>query len=164
MKLTINCAYCDRAHTFQQGDFKSAMRSLEMFAFKCAACDSTTSVELSTKRKRQGAGYKAIVQRREDEHARKVAAAVKRNAMIAEQLLAMPGCTCGEHQTEAAIADDCARFGRSSDRAERLAQYGHLFNTRGVTYGIPCAPHHDHKCPCRNTAGEAKILESAGRV
>lgn len=156
MKLTINCAYCDRPHTFQQSDFKSAVRSLELLAFKCASCGSTTSVEISTKRKRQGPGYKAIVAQREAEHARKIEAAVKRNAVIAERLLAMPGCTCGERQTEGAIAHDCARFGRSSDRAERLAQFGHLFNTRAVTYGIPVEPHHDHGCPLRGTREETE--------
>jgi transposase-like protein len=61
MVIMINCAYCERPHSFVQRDFKIALRSLEMFAFNCTACGSTTSVELSTKRKRQGPGYKALV-------------------------------------------------------------------------------------------------------
>lgn len=147
MKLTINCAYCDTPHSFVQRDFKSALRSLEMFAFKCTKCDSTTSVELYTKRKRQGAGFKEIVRKSEAEHARKREAAVKRNLAIAERLLSMPGCTCGP-RIAALGAEDAKR---------RYAEYGHAFSSTSISYGIPNEPHHDHGCPCRGTDEEAAI-------
>lgn len=154
MKLTINCAYCDQPYTFQQRDFKSAVRSLEMFAFKCNACDSTTSVELSTKRKRQGAGFKAIVAKREAEHARRVEAAVKRNLAIAERLLSQPGCTC---------APTIAALG-AEDAKRRYATYGHAFSSSAISYGIPVEPHHNRECPLRGTVAEteARGLQHGG--
>lgn len=151
MKLTLNCAYCDQAHSFVQRDFKSAQRSLKMFSFKCAACGSTTGVELSTKRERQGAGYKALVAKRQAEHRRKVDSAKVRNLATAERLLSQPGCTCGER---------IARLG--ADNAKRMyAEYGHCFSSASSTYGIPNVPHHDMGCPCRNTGDEARIRKLA---
>lgn len=148
MKLTINCAYCDQPHSFQQRDFKSAVRSLEMFAFKCNACGSTTSVELSTKRKRQGAGYKAIVAKREAEHALKVEAAKKRNTLIELKLLAQTGCICQ-------LLRDRWQ-GDPQELIRRRAEYGHGFFSAAITYGIPAEPHHERECPLRGSVEECE--------
>jgi len=152
MIVMINCAYCEQCVRLTQKDsFKSAQRSLEWFAFKCPSCGSTTSVELSTKRKRQGPGYKALVAKREAEHRRRREAAVRNNLATAERLLSQPGCTCGPR---------IARLG-PDDAKRRYETYGHAFGSCSETYGIPNVPHHDQQCPCRNSAEESRIRKLA---
>jgi hypothetical protein len=155
IQITLACAYCFAKLNFSQPAITLMTKSGALSRFgkvcelKCPQCSSVFAVELSTKRVRQGAGYKRQVAKQREIHDANVAEAQKRNAEIAEKLLAQPGCTCGVYigQMELAVPDNYAH---------RVEQLGHAMDG-GVSYGIPTAPHHRYQCPCRNTDEEAAI-------
>ena len=155
IQITLACAYCFAKLNFSQTAITlqtksgSLARSGKVCELKCPQCGSVFAVELSTKRMRQGAGFKRQEAKKREIHDANVAEAVRRNRGMALKLLAQPGCTC-----QPAID----RLGPNVVE-ERLAQYGHAFQSAGMSYGIPTVPHHNHGCPCRGTTEEATIRD-----
>lgn len=162
IQITLACAYCFAKLNFSQPAITlqtksgSLARAGKVCELKCPQCGSTFAVELSTKRVRQGAGFKRQEAKKRELHEANVAEAVQRNMRIAAKLLAQPGCTCGASVAglQRSLGDDAF--------ARRLAEYGHAFNSCGASYGIPTVPHHNHGCPCRGSFEENTIRGTKG--
>lgn len=155
IKIGIACAYCTLPIVFSQGAIElRGKRGGLITELKCPHCDSVFTLHIATKRKRKGKRLVAIEAKRAAEHARAVEDAVKRNLAIAERLLSMPGCACGER---------IARLG-PGDAKERYAKYGHAFASCAISHGIPVEPHHDSQCKWRGTPEEceARGLQHGG--
>lgn len=159
IRITLACAYCDGVIDFRQGHFElrgerglKVARDGQVTTLQCPHCGSSFSVHMETKRKRQGAGYKALLAKRAAEHARKVEDAIARNLAVAERLLSQNACTCGI---------SIARL-QADEAARRYREHGHAFSARAITYGIPTVPHHDRTCPCYGGEEEAAIRGAAG--
>lgn len=150
------CAYCwapvqwKRGAIELRGEDGKADREGKIATLKCPHCDSTFEIHITTKRKSKGKRLRAVEAKREIERRAAVDAAIAHNAKLAAELLAQPGCTCAAAQAEDSPRWRMHGYGDYVDRERRriqLAEYGHLFSSKGSSRGIPCEPRHDYECP-----------------
>lgn len=158
MNLTIACSYCRRQIVLKISStiIVNGRSSLLGGPVRCEACDSTTQIEISTKRVRKGKGMRDIEVRAQARIDLEVERCRKRNAAIGAKLLEQPGCRC------AALHADYPGRGHT----DRGRDGGHYLSTgwsRDDKTGgmLPTLPHHYHHCACHGTAEERQIIEGA---
>jgi hypothetical protein len=141
---TIRCAYCDGFVTIDLlGKFPG--RTTVAGNYKCPHCDSTFAVEVKTIRKAKGKRFRAGEAKRKAEHDALVQKFEAENDVIAERLLAEPGCTCGTDAAKrsAAIYHDLRRPGAP----DGLSKGG--IGKRAGHMHMPLEPRHRYHCPAR---------------
>ena len=135
-KLDIRCAYCTTLITTSLGIVRVPTRAACVGIATCPTCDSKFSIHISTKRKSKGKRLKAIESQRAAEQQARIAQADAENDRIALELLAEPGCDCGEHKP-----DRSHHYYAASRRPDGLERGG---TGQG---GMPLAPRHRYDCP-----------------
>ncbi len=134
--MNVGCAFCSFVMTIHVNN-NAPGRNTRLANIKCSNCDSIFEIWLQTKRRSKGRRFKATEKIAADKIGAAIAAARAKNDKLALEMLAEPGCTCGnaEWRQHAALYGHERRDGLESGGTGRD--------------GIPLTPRHGSRCPVR---------------
>lgn len=145
-KLTTICTYCSGAVAIKLEDFTTKRRGAVLTQYKCPHCDSKCEIYFAQRRKSRGKRFKQLELAREAALSERVAVAQRANDIVAKQLLAQPGCTCG-----------ASKSNQYEMRGDGLREGGHDGR-------VPLAPRHRFSCKWQGSDEEQAIRDARDAV
>lgn len=137
MKSNIACSYCNTMVAIDIGEIVLKRRVVKQAKYKCPTCDSTTEVQIATKRVSKGKRMRAIETKLAEQCVAAIDARRAENAIAGAALLAEPGCECkpSPYYTPSTYND---------------RDTGHFLSTgwsHQDGFMLPTRPRHMHTCP-----------------